>query len=93
MRRSGARLTVAILASGLLVGTVSGLLVRGSVGPGGLWRVLLLPVSLACVVAGLSSLVGIGLQEWRRVRVPVGHYVTSVGLLLGGFVIAALATS
>jgi len=77
----------------LLVGLIAGVLLALASGGTSLsgWRLALLPVALAAVVAGLLGTVRLGRAEWRRSRPPRGDYARIVGLFAGAFLLTVLA--
>jgi hypothetical protein len=58
-----------------------------------LWRVAVLPVALTLVIAGLLSLVRLGMLERRRPRPSREEYLKAAGALIAAFVLVVVAGS
>ena len=58
-----------------------------------LWRLVVLPIALTLVVAGLVSLVRLGLLERRHARPARSHYLRAAGALVVAFGLVIAAAS
>jgi hypothetical protein len=81
-----------LLSAGAVVGILVALFVGEAVPAVDRWRVVVLPLAFAGVLAAVVDLARLGVLEWRRASVDPRAYLRPLALLGSALILAALAT-